>query len=39
MSHEDGESWTTIISNIQRSYDPGFAFNSTVMRARLDQHC
>jgi hypothetical protein len=39
MSHEDGESWTTIISNIQRSLDPGFAFISTVMRARLDHHC
>jgi hypothetical protein len=39
MSHEDGESWTTIISNIQRSLDPGFAFISTVMRSRLDHKC
>jgi hypothetical protein len=39
MGHEDGESWTTIISNIQRSDDPGFAFISTVMRARLDHRC
>jgi hypothetical protein len=39
MAHEDGESWTTIIGNIQRSDDPGFAFISTVMRARLDHHC
>ena len=39
MAHEDGESWTTIISNIQRSDDPGFAFLSTVMRARLDHRC
>lgn len=39
MAHEDGESWTTIISNIQRSNDPGFAFISTVMRARLDHRC
>jgi len=39
MAHEDGESWTTIIGNIQRSDDPGFAFISTVMRARLDHRC
>ncbi|HLO19477.1 MAG TPA: hypothetical protein VK192_03185 [Sphingomicrobium sp.] len=39
LAHEDGESWTTIISNIQRSDDPGFAFISTVMRARLDHRC
>lgn len=39
MAHEDGESWTTIVSNIQRSDDPGFAFISTVMRARLDHRC
>ena len=39
MSHEDSESWTTIIGNIQRSDDPGFAFISTVMRARLDRRC
>lgn len=39
MSHEDGESWTTIISNISRSLDPGFAFISTVMRSRIDHKC
>lgn len=39
MAHEDGESWTTIIGNIQRSDDPGFAFLSTVIRARLDHRC
>jgi hypothetical protein len=39
MAHEDSESWTTIIGNIQRSDDPGFAFISTVMRARLDHRC
>lgn len=39
MAHEDGESWTTIVSNIQRSDDPGFAFLSTIVRARLDHRC
>ena len=39
MAHEDGESWTTIVGNIQRSDDPGFAFISTVVRARLDHRC
>ncbi len=39
MAYEDGESWTTIVSNIQRSDDPGFAFVSTIMRARLDHRC
>lgn len=39
MVHEDGESWTTIVSNIQRSDDPGFAFLSTIVRARLDHRC
>lgn len=39
LAYEDGESWTTIVSNIQRSEDPGFAFISTVMRARLDHRC
>jgi hypothetical protein len=39
MAYEDGESWTTIVSNIQRSDDPGFAFISTVIRARLDHRC
>jgi len=39
MAHEDGESWTTIVGNIQRSDDPGFAFLSTIVRARLDHRC
>jgi len=39
MVYEDSESWTTIMSNIQRSDDPGVAFISTVMRARLDHRC
>jgi len=39
LAYEDGESWTTIVSNIQRSDDPGFAFISTVMRARIDHKC
>lgn len=39
LAYEDGESWTTIVSNIQRSDDPGFAFIATVMRARLDHRC
>lgn len=39
LGYEDGESWTTIVSNIQRSDDPGFAFISTVIRARLDHRC
>jgi hypothetical protein len=39
MAHEDGESWTTIVGNIQRTDDPGYAFISTVMHARLDHKC
>jgi hypothetical protein len=39
MAHEDGESWTTIVSNIQRTDDPGYAFISTIMHARLDHRC
>jgi hypothetical protein len=39
MAYEDGESWTTLVSNIQRSDDPGFTFVSTIMRARLDHRC
>lgn len=39
MAAEDGESWTTIVSNIQRSDDPGFAFIETVMRKRLSHQC
>ncbi|HEU4809497.1 MAG TPA: hypothetical protein VFS69_02455 [Sphingomicrobium sp.] len=39
MAHEDGESWTTIVSNIQRTDDPGYAFVSTIMHARIDHKC
>lgn len=39
MAAEDGESWTTIVGNIQRSDDPGFAFIETVMRKRLSHLC
>ena len=39
MAHEDGESWTTIVGNIQRTDDPGYAFVSTIMHARLDHRC
>jgi hypothetical protein len=39
MTHEDGESWATIIGNIQRTDDPGYAFVSTIMHARLDHRC
>lgn len=39
MTYEDGESWTTIVSNIQRTDDPGYAFISTIMHARVDHHC
>lgn len=39
MQGEDGESWTTIVGNIQRSDDPGYAFIATVMRKRLDHRC
>jgi hypothetical protein len=39
MAHEDGESWTTIVGNIQRTDDPGYAFVSTIMHARVDHKC
>jgi hypothetical protein len=39
MAHEDGESWTTIVGNIQRTDDPGHAFISTIMHARIDHKC
>lgn len=39
MAYEDGESWTTIVGNIQRTDDPGYAFISTIMHARLDHEC
>lgn len=39
MAAEDGESWTSIIGNIQRSDDPGYAFIETVMRKRLNHSC
>lgn len=39
MIHEDGESWATIVGNIQRTDDPGYAFISTIMHARVDHKC
>jgi hypothetical protein len=39
MAYEDGESWTTIMGNIQRTDDPGYAFISTIMHARVDHKC
>lgn len=39
MAAEDSESWTTIIGNVQRADDPGFAFVETVMRKRLAHQC
>lgn len=39
MTYEDGESWTTIVGNIQRTDDPGYAFISTIMHARIDHKC
>jgi hypothetical protein len=39
MTYEDGESWTTIVGNIQRTDDPGYAFISTIMHARVDHKC
>jgi hypothetical protein len=39
LAHEDGESWTTIVGNIQRTDDPGYAFISTIMHARVDHRC
>ncbi|HET8750202.1 MAG TPA: hypothetical protein VFM42_05610 [Sphingomicrobium sp.] len=39
MAYEDGESWTTIVGNIQRTDDPGYAFISTIMHARIDHKC
>lgn len=39
MGAEDGESWTSIIGNMQRADDPGYAFIETVLRKRLSHHC
>ena len=39
MAYEDGESWTTIVSNIQRTDDPGYTFISTIMHARVSHKC
>lgn len=39
MAHEDGESWTTIVGNIQRTDDPGYAFISTIVHARVSHRC
>jgi hypothetical protein len=39
MAHEDGESWTTIVGNIQRTDDPGYTFISTIMHAWIGHRC
>jgi hypothetical protein len=39
MAHEDGESWTTIVGNIQRTDYPGYTFISTIMHARVSHKC
>jgi hypothetical protein len=39
MGAEDSESWTTIIGNVQRADDPGYAFIETVLRERLNHRC
>lgn len=39
LAAEDGETWTTIMGNIQRADDPGIAFIETVMRKRLSHQC
>lgn len=39
MGAEDGESWTSIVGNMQRADDPGYAFIETVMRKRLSHKC
>ena len=39
MAHEDSESWTTIVGNIQRTDDPGYTFISTIMHARVSHKC
>lgn len=39
MGAEDGESWTTIVGNIQRADDPGYAFIETIVRQRLSHRC
>lgn len=39
MAAEDGESWTSIVSGIQRADDPGLAFLEAVLRKRLHHVC
>lgn len=39
LGAEDSESWTTIVGNIQRADDPGYAFIETVVRQRLSHRC
>jgi len=39
MANEDGESWATIVGNIQRTDDPGYTFISTIMHARVSHRC
>lgn len=39
LAGEDGESWTTLVGNIQRADDPGFVFIETIVRKRLSHCC
>lgn len=39
MAAEDSESWTTVVSSVQRGDDPGMAFLEAVMRIRLQHQC
>ena len=39
MASEDGESWATIVSSVQRADDPGMAFLEAVLRMRLQHQC
>lgn len=39
MGAEDGESWTSVVSGIQRADDPGLAFLEAVLRKRLSHSC
>lgn len=39
MGAEDSEGWTTILGNLQRADDPGYAFIETAVRQRLSHRC
>ena len=39
MAADDAESWTTIVSGVQRADDPGAAFIEAVLRMRLQHQC